>query len=120
MPVAAGDEVTVAISEVSAGLWDLLVKDNTNAQSFDAQFSYGGSDNTVEWIMEAPFSEASQSVIPLPQFTPVTFTNLAATPTAQPATRFVMYQNGQPISTPSPLTANGFTVGYGGVTPAAP
>ncbi|HEV2591008.1 MAG TPA: G1 family glutamic endopeptidase [Gaiellaceae bacterium] len=120
MSVSAGDEVTVAISEVSAGLWDLLVKDSTNAQSFDAQFSYGGADTTVEWIMEAPFSVASQSVIPLPPFTPVTFTNLAAAPTAQPATRFVMYQGGQPISTPSPLTANGFTVAYGNATPAAP
>lgn len=120
MPVSANDEVTVAISEVSAGLWDLLVRDNTNTQSFDAQFSYSGADNTVEWIMEAPFSVASQSVIPLPQFTTVTFTNLAATPTAQPATRFVMFQDGQQISTPSPLTANGFTVGFGGVTPAAP
>ena len=120
LPVAAGDQVTVAISEVSPGVWDLLVSDETNAQSFNAEFNYSGPGNTAEWIVEAPFSTLTNSVIPLPPFTPVTFTNLAATPTGQPPTRFVMFQGGQQVSTPSPLSANGFTVGYGGVTPNAP
>ncbi len=98
----------------------MLVKDDTDSQSFNAEFSYTGQYSTAEWIMEAPFSTLTQSVIPLPQFAPVTFSNLAATPTGQPATRFVMIQGGQQISTPSPLSAKGFTVGYGGVTPNAP
>ena len=120
LSIAAGDQVTVAISEVSPGLWDLLVQDLTNAQSFNAEFNYSGPDTTAEWIVEAPFSTLTNSVIPLAQFAPVTFTNLAATPTGQPATRFVMIQGGQQVSTPSPLSANGFTVGYGGVAPNAP
>jgi hypothetical protein len=120
MPVLPGDQVTVSISQVSPGLWDLLVQDNTNTQSFNAEFNYTGQQSTAEWIMEAPFSVQSQSVIPLPQFSPVTFTNLAATPTGQPATRFLMFQDGTQVSTPGPLSATGFTVDYGDVTPAAP
>jgi hypothetical protein len=120
MPVVPGDQVTVSISQVSPGLWDLLVLDTTNSQSFNAEFNYTGQQSTAEWIMEAPFSVQSQSVIPLPQFSPVTFTNLAATPTGQPATKFVMFQDGAQVSTPGPLSANGFTVDYGAVAPAAP
>jgi hypothetical protein len=120
MPVLPGDQVTVTISQISSGLWDLLVLDNTNSQSFNAEFDYTGQQSTAEWIMEAPFSTRTQSVIPLPQFSPVTFTNLAATPSGEPATRFVMFQDGPQVSTPGPLSATGFTVDYGSVTPAAP
>jgi hypothetical protein len=120
MPVLPGDQVTVTISQISSGLWDLLVLDNTNSQSFNAEFDYTGQQSTAEWIMEAPFSTLTQSVIPLPQFSPVTFTNLAATPNGDPASRFVMFQDGQQVSTPGPLSGAGFTVDYGSVTPAAP
>jgi hypothetical protein len=120
MAVAAGDQVTVSISEVAAGSWDVLVKDATNGQSSNSEFSYGGIASTAEWIVEAPFSTLTQTVIPLLPFAPVTFTHLAATPTGAPASRFVMFQDGQQVSTPSPLSSNGFTVGYGGVTPGAP
>jgi hypothetical protein len=70
--------------------------------------------------VEAPFSSITQAVVPLALFSPVTFTHLGASPTGGAATRFVMFQSGQQVSTPSPLSANGFTVGYGGVTPGAP
>lgn len=120
LAVNTGDQVTVSISEVSALSWNVLVADNTTSQSWTAEFSYSGPQSTAEWIVEAPFSTISQSVIPLAPFSPVTFTHLAATPTGSPATRFLMFQSGRQISTPSLLSANGFTVGYGGVTPNAP
>lgn len=120
LAVATGDRVSVSIAEVSAETWDVLVADNTTNQSYNAEFGYAGPAGTAEWVVEAPFSTITQSVIPLAPFSPVTFTQLAATPTGAPATRFVMIQSGQQVSTPSPLTDNGFTVGYGGVTPAAP
>jgi hypothetical protein len=120
IPVAAGDTVTVSIAQESGGLWDLLVKDETNGQSMDNEFSYTGQATTAEWIVEAPFSTVTQSVVPLATFTPVTFSHLGAAPSGAPATRFVMFQDGTQISTPSPLSSNGFTVGYGGVTPGAP
>lgn len=120
LTVNAGDQVTVSISEVSAGDWNVLVADDTTSQAWNAEFSYAGPESTAEWIVEAPFSTLSESIIPLAPFSPVTFTHLAATPTGEPATRFLMFQSGQQVSTPSPLSANGFTVGYGGVTPNAP
>jgi hypothetical protein len=120
LTVSAGDHVTVSIAEVSAGLWNILVADDTSGQSYNAEFSYTGLSSTAEWIVEAPFSTLTNSVVPLLPFTPVTFTQLAATPTGAPPTRFVMFQSGQQVSTPSPLSDAGFTVGYGGVTPGAP
>jgi len=120
LTVSPDDRVTVSIAEVSAGLWNILVADNTTSQSYNAEFSYVGAASTAEWIVEAPFSTITNSVVPLVPFTPVTFTQLAATPTGAPPTRFVMFQSGQQVSTPSPLSDNGFTVGYGGVTPGAP
>ena len=120
LTVAAGDTVTVSIAEVTDGLWDILVKDDTNGQSVTNEFSYSGPSSTAEWIVEAPFSTLTQSIVPLAPFSSVTFSQLGATPTGAPATRFVMFQDGSQVSTPSPLSANGFTVGYGGVTPGAP
>lgn len=120
LTVSVGDTITVSISQVSAGLWDVLVKDDTTGQSTNDEFSYGGAATTAEWIVEAPYSDQTQSIIPLAPYAPVTFSQLGATPTAQPPTRFIMFQSGQQVSTPSPLSDNGFTVGYGGVTPGAP
>src|SRR5581483_5636460 len=120
LTVSPDDRVTVSIAEVSAGLWNILVADNTTSQSYNAEFSYVGAASTAEWIVEAPLSTITNSVVPLVPFTPVTFSQLAATPTGAPPTRFVMFHSGHQVSTPSPLSDNGFTVGYGGVTPGAP
>jgi hypothetical protein len=120
LAISAADQVTVSISQVSPGQWDVLVKDDTSNQSLNSEFSYSGAATTAEWIVEAPFSTVTNSVIPLLPFTPVTFNQLTALPTGQPATRFVMFQDGQQVSTPSPLSDNGFTVSYGGITPGAP
>lgn len=120
LDVSVGDTITVSISEVSGGLWHILVKDDTTGQSTNDEFSYAGSATTAEWIVEAPYSQQTQSVVPLAPYAPVTFAKLGATPTGQAPTRFVMIQQGQQVSTPSALSDNGFTVGYGGVTPDAP
>lgn len=118
--VSVGDTVTVSITQVLGPTWEVVVKDDTSGQSTSDEFTYGGAATTAEWIVEAPFSSVTQSVVPLAPFAPVTFANLAATPNDQPPTRFVMYQHGNQVSTPSPLSDNGFVVGYGGVTPTAP
>lgn len=120
LDVSIGDTITVSIAQVSGGLWDVRVKDETTGQSTTDEFSYGGVATTAEWIVEAPYSTITQSVTTLAPFSPVRFANLTALPAGQPPTRFVMYQQGQPVSTPSLLSDNGFTVGYGGVTPDAP
>jgi hypothetical protein len=63
---------------------------------------------------------ATNEILTLANYTPVTFTQLGVNPLSGSLARLEMVQNGATVSVPSTLTANGFTVAYGSVTPAAP
>jgi hypothetical protein len=119
--VNPGDSITVGMQQTGIGQWSWAVKDNTNGQSYGTSSSYNGELMSADWVVEAPSSAVSGGTIfTLGNFSPVTFTQLGVNPVAGGLSRVVMVQNGQQVATPSPLTTNGFTVGPGGVTPAAP
>jgi hypothetical protein len=50
----------------------------------------------------------------------VAFTGLGVNGAASSTTEVILNDGTSDLSLPSPLTANGFTVAYGGTTPAAP
>jgi hypothetical protein len=116
LSVAAGNQVTVTISQVSIGTWNMFLKNDTTGQTYSANEVYLGPAQTAEWIVEAP----GEATTTLSQYSPVTFTQLGVNPSQGSLARLVMAQNGATVSTPSALTTNGFTVAYGSTTPAAP
>jgi hypothetical protein len=116
LSVAAGNQVTVTISEVSTGTWNMFLKNDTTGQTYSINEAYSGPAQTAEWIVEAPGDQTTT----LSQYSPVTFTQLGVNPSQGSLARLVMVQNGATVSTPSALTMNGFTVTYGSTTPASP
>jgi hypothetical protein len=118
LAVNTGNEITVTISEVSVGEWNVVVKNDSTGQAVGGNYTYGGPGLSVEWIAEAPGNPSGYDV--LAHFDPIMFTQLGVSSSAGALTRWVIVQNGQQVGTPSPLTANGFTVGYGAITPAPP
>ena len=120
LAVAPGDSMTVAISDVSIGVWNIFLKDNSTGQTFSINQVYTGPALSAEWIVEAPYSTSLKALETLSNYDPVTFTQLQVNPVAGSLYRLSMVQGGTLVSVPSALTANGFTVGYGAVTPAAP
>jgi hypothetical protein len=122
LAVAPGNKVTVTVFQAGNGVWTVGMKNETTGQGVVANVSYSGPAQSAEWIVEAPFDVATSTIVPLGNFSAVTFSPLGISP--QPAqgslTRVVMVQNGQIVATPSAPSANGFTVAYGSGTPAAP
>jgi hypothetical protein len=121
VPVLPGNDITVTIAQVSPGVWTIVLTNDTTGQSFSTEQSYSGAGDSAEWIVEAPTQLSTQSVLTLGDYTPnVTFSSLGFTGTQSAVTDVVMVQNGVAVSTPSALTANGFTVAYGSVVPSPP
>lgn len=119
MSVSPGDSITVVIEQVSGSLWDISITDNTTGATFTTEQTYTGPMDSVEWIVEAPTDSGVQSV--LGPYTPdVSFTNLSLTGAQNSLTEVIMVQNGNQVSTPSSLNANGFSIAYGAVAPAPP
>ncbi|HEX5450536.1 MAG TPA: G1 family glutamic endopeptidase [Gaiellaceae bacterium] len=119
--VQAGDQVTVSIGQISAGIWNLRLKNDTTGQQTNVQVNYSSALSSAEWIVEAPADAATNNVLPLGQYSPaVTFTKLLVNGPQSSIDSEQMVQADTPVSTPSPLTANGFTVQYGGNAPGAP
>jgi hypothetical protein len=73
--VAPGDQMQATISEVSAGLWSLAIKDTSSGQIFSSTFAYSGPAVSAEWIEEAPANSLGQ-LYPIADFGTVGFTNL--------------------------------------------
>jgi hypothetical protein len=121
LPVSAGDTVTVSIDELSAGEWKISIFDVTSGDDFTIEQAYSGPGTSAEWIVEAPTSGSTSSVVTLLDYTPaVTFTELGVTGSASGLYRIVLDQNSQAVSTPSALDATGFVVQYGSTTPSPP
>ena len=123
MNVQSGDSITVSIAEASAkpaaaNNWSILIKDNTNGQSFKKQVSYTSTLSSAEWVEEMPSD--SQGLMKIDNFKSINFTNGFATmngskvPIAQTGASVVamVNQSGNVLAMPSSLSAagTGFTV----------
>ncbi len=119
MVVSAGDEVTVTIGQVGGTDWSISLTDDTNGERFVTDQTYTGPASSAEWIVEAP--SVNGSPVGLATYSPpVTFDGLGIAGPETTLTEAIMVQDGVAVSTPSPLSSNGFTVAYGSVAPAAP
>jgi Peptidase A4 family len=118
--VKAGDSVTVTLWQVSSTSWQIDLNDNTNGESFTTPpEKYSGPGSTGEWIVEATtrcVGGTTRCVTSgLAPFTPaVAFTNLGMTGPEGSLEQDNMVQRGTTVSTPTTLTAGGFTVAYTG------
>lgn len=113
LEVGPGDSVTVTITEQSSGLWLIVMRNNTTADSYEKTLRYSSSRSSAEWIQEAPSTE--RGVIPLDDFGTVRFTTVSAVRdgtslglSALGATPVAMINRaGQAIALPSTLAADG-------------
>ena len=121
MTVSVGDQITVAIGQVSGSTWGITITDDTTGASFTTDQFYTAPLSSAEWIVEAPTDGTTLQIDTLAQYTPaVTFTTLRMSGTEATLTDDVMVQNGVQVSTPSPLSSAGFAVAYGSVAPPGP
>jgi len=112
LEVAPGDEVSVTISQLSSSLWSIKLTDDTTGQSFVTEQDWQGGATSVEWILEAPMVNGSQT--PLAAYSPpVTFSTLGFSGNASNWYQIFMFQGGVQVSTPSSLGQDGFEVAYG-------
>ena len=120
MPVAIGNQVTVDISQVTQGTWNIYLKNDTTGDTYSLTESYAGAGSSAEWIVEAPTDAATMQIVSVGTFSPVTFTQLGVSPASGDLTDVTLWQDNNQLGTPSALSANGFTVAYGASAPAAP
>jgi hypothetical protein len=76
LSVSGGDTVSVAITEQSAGMWLVELKDVTTGRSFTTTIRYASSRSSAEWIEEAP--SVGRGIAPLDSFGSVAFTAAGA------------------------------------------
>lgn len=120
--VAAGDSITIAISQVSGSTWEISFTDNTSGDNFTTDQTYTGSGTTADWIVEAPLSGGTQTS--LADYTPTGFTGIGARG-SDTADEAVFMAQGMPavtVSVPSGVGEGGssFNVAYGGTIPYPP
>jgi hypothetical protein len=118
LAVAAGDSITVSITEQASGQWLITMVNNTTKATYQRTVRYSSSRSSAEWIQEAP--SAGRGVIPLDDFGTVRFTGSSAVRDGKTqslgalgATAVAMINRaGQAIAQPSTLGADGssFTV----------
>jgi hypothetical protein len=122
LAVSAGDTITVSITQQTAGVWNITIRNATSGGAYTGTVTYASSMSSAEWIEEAP--TARNGVVLLDRFGTVQFTNASAvkngqtvTPAAAGATAVKMVNNksGVTLANPSPLGSDGasFTVKRG-------
>ena len=72
LAVNGGDTVSVSITEQSADLWLIDMKNITTGKSFTTTIRYNSSKSSAEWIEEAP--SVGRGLAPLDNFGSVKFT----------------------------------------------
>jgi serine protease len=121
MAVAANDQVTVTIAQVSGSAWDITLADDTTGHTFSQAVTYTGPGASAEWIVEDPTNAQTGTLSPFADYTLTTFSGLGISGGPQETlTEAVMLQGATQLSTPSPWTASGFNVAYGDVAPPPP
>ena len=71
LPVSGGDTVSVSITEQSAGLWLVDLKNVTTGKTFTTTIRYNSSKSSAEWVEEAP--SLGRGIAPLDSFGTVKF-----------------------------------------------
>jgi len=131
LSVKGGDTVSVAITEQSAGMWLIELKDVTTGRSFTTTLRYASSRSSAEWIEEAP--SVGRGIAPLDSFGSVAFSAASAVidgkreDLSAASAKAVTMANGadQPLAVPSAIgkdgasftvtrTSNPATSGFGG------
>jgi Peptidase A4 family len=128
MTVQAGDSVTVDISQIGTGNWDIKITDNTENETFNQDETYSAPLSSAEWVVEAPFDHyvCSGYCAPDPYSPAVPFTAIGYTGATSAAYDIVMTQDisGTEVnlSTPNRLSAwpSGFSISYTGGGVAGP
>lgn len=113
LAVHAGDSISVEISELTAGHWQISFANNTTGQSTSKNIAYNSTHSSAEWIEEAP-SDAN-GILPLDNFGSVKFNNLSATrngksisiSSASPEPIIMAAEDGSILATPSALNKSG-------------
>jgi hypothetical protein len=119
--VSSGDQVTVDLWRLSPTQWGVELADDSTGESYGLAPYYSGPASSAEWVLEAPTdSSACKDDGPLtpgvcqlaPYSPPVSFTELHIGGSATGLTAESLEEGGTPVSTPSPLTTDGFIVAY--------
>lgn len=112
-PVSPGDQITVTITEVTTNHWKISLND-AGHWSWTKTFTYSASQNSAEWILEAPTINGGQSTLPglTPAFfgTTSTFVKGGSTETiakGNPTKILMVKGSGKREATPSALASNG-------------
>src|SRR5271157_358038 len=78
LTISTGDKITtiISLSNSEMNSWLVEIRDITNGQSFQRNFTYDSSKLSAEWIVEAP---TVNNRLMLANFSEVTFTSCTAT-----------------------------------------
>jgi hypothetical protein len=117
MTVQAGDVVTVAISEVSPGEWDIKVTDVTENEVVNQDEAYTAPLSSAEWVVEAPYDSyvCGGYCIPDPFSPAVPFSSVAYTGSASTAYDIVMAKSvsGQMVDFATPNRVSAWPSAFG-------
>lgn len=122
--VHPGDAMSATISQVSAGVFSITLRDANGNQSFSTTQSYGGQLTSAEWIQEAP--TVGGRIATLAHYSsPTTFdpgTVDNGNPGLAASNSGVMIQGNAQVSTPSnpDSDTDGFNISYGSSAPSPP
>jgi hypothetical protein len=113
LSVNPGDSVTVTITEKSAGLWSIALKNNSTGGAYDTTVQYASSHSSAEWVQEAP--SVGRGTVPLDDFGTVKIDGASAVrdgrsmDLASLSPQAITMINGtrQPIAVPSVLGTDG-------------
>lgn len=111
--VAAGDSITVTITETSKDKWNISLTNNTTKRNAAVALDYVSTHSSAEWIEEAPSSRVS--TLPLDDFGAVHITSASSNEGSvkdSQAQGITMMGEEQVLASPSDFDADGkgFTV----------
>jgi hypothetical protein len=113
LAINGGDSITVILTQQSATLWQIVIRDNTTGQNVTFTDRYNSSLSSAEWIQEAP--SGFRRVLPLDNFGTIQFTDgwtilngSTVSISGASATPITMANSsGQALATPSTLGSDG-------------
>ena len=113
LAVNAGDTVTISITEQTAGVWLIDLKNATTGKSFTTTVRYNSTKSSAEWIQEAP--SIGRGLAPLDNFGLVKFSAASTTvdgknqSLAAASAKAVTMADGanQPLAIPSAIGSDG-------------
>jgi hypothetical protein len=122
MTVQAGDSVTVDISQIATGNWDIRITDSTENETFNQTENYNAPLSSAEWVVEAPYDSyvCRGYCVPEPYSPAVSFSAIGSTGAMSAIDDLVMTQaiggSAESLSTPNKVLSwpSNFSVAYTG------